>query len=139
MKIASVRGTTFTDEGLNLNTPYVYAVRGPGGTTGQITLIPGTVASTTPTSTEHHPTPPPPGGGAPANLRKSAQTANSITLTWDGSPTGSYDILRGEDGVKIATVTGTTFTDIGLLPRTPYVYSVRGSGSTTQQVTVSIN
>ena len=63
---------------------------------------------------------------------------DSITLTWDGSPTGSYDILRGEDGVKIATVTGTTFTDIGLLARTPYVYSVRGSGSTSQQVTLSI-
>jgi chitodextrinase len=137
VKIASVRGTTFTDEGLNLNTPYVYAVRGPGGTTGQITLIPGTVAST-PTSTSTTSTPPPPGGGAPANLRKSAQTSSSITLTWDGSPTGSYDILRGEDGVKIATVTGTTFTDIGLLARTPYVYSVRGSGSTSQQVTLSI-
>ena len=62
-----------------------------------------------------------------------------MTLAWTGSATASYDVLRGEDGIKIATVTGTTFTDIGLLPRTPYVYSVRGSGGTSSQITVTLN
>lgn len=162
MKIASVRGTTFTDGGLNRNTPYIYSVRGPGGTTSQITLTPGSVTTSTPTTTTPTtttpttPTPttttpkpttstptttttPPAGTGAPSNLRKASQTSSSIHLTWNGSPTTGYDILRGEDGVKIATVTGTHFTDIGLLPNTTYVYAVRGAGVTTPQVRLSIS
>ena len=145
VKIASVTGTTFTDGGLNLNTPYVYAVRGAGVTTPQIVVTPG-VSPSTPTTTGG-PTPVPTAGptttappsGAPTNLRKTGQTSSTVTLGWTGSSTGSYDILRGEDGVKIAAVTGTTFTDFGLLPGTPYVYSVRGAGGTSSQITVSIS
>jgi hypothetical protein len=40
-------------------------------------------------------------------------------------------VLRS--GVRIATVTGTTFTDIGLLPNTPYIYSIRGTTTTPEQ------
>ncbi len=146
VKIASVTGTTFTDGGLNLNTPYVYSVRGAGVTTPQIVVTPGVSPSTPPTTgdTGGSTTSPPtttPGTptGAPSNLHKNSQTSSSVTLGWTGSATASYDVLRGEDGIKIATVTGTTFTDIGLLPRTPYVYSVRGSGGTSPQITVTLN
>ena len=145
VKIATVTGNTFTDSGLNPNTPYVYSVRGPGGTTPQLTLIPGragtsTATSTTATTVNSPPvTTSAPVGSAPSNLRKLGQTSDSITLTWNGSATASYDILRGENGVKIATVTGNTFADRGLLANTPYVYSVRGGGTTTPQITVKIN
>jgi hypothetical protein len=145
--IASVTGLTFTDAGLNKNTPYVYSVRGPGGTTPQITVITGSTPTTTtsttrpsstPTTTTAPTTTAPPVTGAPSNLRKTGQTASSLTLGWSGSATGTYDILRGEAGERIATVTGTSFTDIGLLANTPYVYSVRGAGVTTPQITLTI-
>ena len=47
-------------------------------------------------------------------------------------------MLRGEAGERIATVKGTSFTDIGLLRNIPYVYSIRGAGQTTPQVTLGI-
>ena len=121
-------------------------MRRTGGTTPQITVITGQLPTGTPpppaapTSTaDDAPRPPHPPTGAPSNLRKTGQTASTITLGWTGPATASYDILRGEDGDKIATVTGTTFTDIGLLPSTPYVYSVRGTGGTSPQITVTLN
>ena len=72
----------------------------------------------------HRPPTTPPAGAAPTNLRATA-TSNSVTLTWSGDASATYDILRGEDGVKIGSVAGNTFTDIGLNLNTPYVYSVR--------------
>jgi len=45
-------------------------------------------------------------------------------------------VLRS--GVQIATVTGLTFTDQGLFTNTPYLYSVRGNGVTTPQITATI-
>jgi len=144
VKIGSVKGNTFTDSGLNANTPYVYSVRGPGGTTPQLTAIPGSASTTTgapPASSTSAPasSTAPPASGTPSNLRKTGQTASTITLSWNGPATASYDVLRGEAGDKIATVVSTTFTDIGLLGGTPYVYSIRGGGSTTPQITVTIS
>jgi hypothetical protein len=71
------------------------------------------------------------GVGTPSNLRLAGSTASSLTLAWDGSATASYDVLRS--GVRIATVVGTGFTDVGLLPNTPYIYSVRGTTTTPEQ------
>lgn len=116
--------------------PYVYSVRGPGGVTRQITVIPGSTPVTTPPTTPPttSPTTAPttattaPTGAAPRNLRSIGTTSSTITLGWDGDPNATYEVLRGEAGERIATVKGTSFTDIGLLPRTPYVYSVRAPG-----------
>ena len=41
-------------------------------------------------------------------------------------------------GIQIATVTGRSFTDIGLFPNTPYLYSIRGNGVTTPVLTATI-
>ena len=152
VRIATVHGNTFTDAGLNANTPYVYSVRGSGVTTPQITVIPGSspapstsvgTTPTLPTPTTGAPTTPSPTtgptAGGPANLHQTGQTANSLTISWAGSATAEYDILRGEAGARIATVTGNSFTDIGLLANTPYVYSVRGTGGTTPQITLTIH
>ena len=145
VRIATTTGNTFTDGGLARNVPYVYSVRGPGGVTRQITVIPGSTppAGTTPTAptttTPTTPTTTGPSGAAPRNLRSTGTTSSTITLAWDGDPTTSYEVLRGEAGERIATVKGTSFTDIGLLPNTPYVYSIRGAGQTTPQVTLRIS
>ncbi|HEY7816490.1 MAG TPA: family 16 glycosylhydrolase [Nakamurella sp.] len=105
------------------------------GTTGSTGTTPATTTqpTTTPTST----TQPTSGGtAAPANLRVSGSTSDSLTLTWDGSAGGSYEVLRS--GIRIATVTGTSFTDRGLLPNTPYVYSIRGAGVTTPELSTTL-
>lgn len=146
VRIATSTGNTFTDRGLARSVPYVYSVRGPGGVTRQITVIPGSTPVTTPPTTPPttSPTTAPttattaPTGAAPRNLRSIGTTSSTITLGWDGDPNATYEVLRGEAGERIATVKGTSFTDIGLLPRTPYVYSVRGAGQTTPQVTLRI-
>jgi hypothetical protein len=88
---------------------------------------PVTAPPTTATTT----TSPPGDPGTPTNLRLASSTASTLTLAWDGAAGASYDVLRS--GVRIASVTGTTFTDIGLLPNTPYVYSIRGTTTTPQQ------
>jgi hypothetical protein len=45
-------------------------------------------------------------------------------------------VLRS--GIQIATVTGRAFTDHGLYKNTPYLYSIRGNGTTTPQITATI-
>jgi hypothetical protein len=136
IRIATVTGTSFTDIGLFPNTPYLYSVRGAGVTTPEITATIGSSSSTSSTP----PTTPPPTSSTsvtsvpPSNLHVSATTSSTITLAWSGSAGTSYDVLRS--GIRIATVTGTSFTDIGLFPNTPYLYSVRGAGATTPEITV---
>ena len=68
--------------------------------------------------------------GTPSNLHKTGQTASTITIGWTGPAGASYDILRGEAGDKIATVTGNSFTDMGLLAEYPVcVFRQRGRGN----------
>lgn len=62
----------------------------------------------------------------PTGLYSSARTARTVTLSWTASTDDigvqAYNVFR--DGVKIAQVTGTTFTDSGLTPETTYSYQV---------------
>ncbi len=149
-RIATVTGNRFTDIGLLPNTPYLYSVRGAGVTTPVITVrigltspttspsttVPTTPAPTTAVSTSTPPpTTPSPNAAVPTNLRVTGTTGSTVTLGWDGAAT-SYDVLRS--GIKIATVTSRTFTDVGLFPNTPYLYSVRSAGGTTPVLTAVI-
>lgn len=134
IRIATVTGTSYTDVGLFANTPYIYSVRGGGVTTPQIKVFltaTGGVTTTAPQTTT-----PPPASTGPSNIRVASKTSSTITLAWDGSQSVSYEVLRS--GIRIATVTGTSFTDIGLLPNTPYIYSVRAQGVTTPEITVKL-
>jgi hypothetical protein len=136
VRIATVTGTTFTDQGLFENTPYVYSIRGGGVTTPELTATigstPTTTTATTTTTTTTAPSP-----GTPSNLRVTATTSSTITLGWDGPANASYQVLRS--GIQIATVTGRAFTDQGLFKNTPYIYSIRGNGVTTPQITATIS
>ncbi|MQY13524.1 hypothetical protein SRB5_36720 [Streptomyces sp. RB5] len=63
----------------------------------------------------------------PGAVAAGASTPSSVTLRWNASTddTGvtAYEIYR--DGVLIATVTGTSYTDTGLSPETTYRYTIR--------------
>src|SRR6476661_5860103 len=109
---------------------------------------PPTTPTPPPTSEPTTPPPPPPTTtttappatnqptSGPSNLRVTGTTSSTLTLGWNGSATGSYDVLRS--GQRIATVTGTSFTDEGLLPNTPYLYSISGGGITTPVLTATL-
>jgi len=137
--IGTVTGTSFTDIGLLPNTPYVYSIRGAGVTTPELSATVGGAVSTVSTP---NPTPNPtptataPPTGSPSNLRVAGSTGSTVTLAWDGPAGAGYQVLRS--GIPIATVTGTSFTDIGLYPNTPYLYSIRGAGTTTAEITARI-
>ncbi|MGS0684034.1 family 16 glycosylhydrolase [Nakamurella sp. GG22] len=98
------------------------------------TVVTPTVKPTVVTPTVVTPTQPV--AGAPSNLRVTSSTASSITVGWDGPAAAKYDVLRS--GQRIATVTGNRFTDLGLLPNTPYLYSISGGGVTTPVITARI-
>ena len=136
-RIATVNSTSFTDIGLLPNTPYLYSVRANGSTTPVLTATVGSGTGTQPPptgSTSSTGTPP---AGTPSDLKVTATTGSTITIGWAGPSTASFDVLRS--GVRIATVTGTSFTDIGLFKNTPYIYSVSGNGVTTTALTATIS
>jgi chitodextrinase len=64
---------------------------------------------------------------APTNLTVTGTTASSASLSWAASTDNvgvtGYDVFRG--GTRVATATGTSFTDTGLAPSTQYSYTVR--------------
>ncbi|MFC0846084.1 glycosyl hydrolase family 18 protein [Streptomyces noboritoensis] len=63
---------------------------------------------------------------APGTPTASGVTNTSVNLSWtaatDDKGVKNYDVYRGS--AKIATVTGTTYTDSGLIAGTTYTYSV---------------
>jgi hypothetical protein len=101
----NIIGTTFTNTGLTINTSYTYIVTPYNSFgAGPSAMI---IQSTLPTLT---------------TLSSSVQTESEIVLDYTGNFT-SVSIIR--DGVIIATnITGTTFTDAGLLGDTYYTYFV---------------
>ena len=129
------RTPTFTDIGLQPNTPYLYSVRGNGVTTPVLTVDrrPDDRYARPHTTSPLRRRPVP---AAPAALHVTGSTPSTITIGWSGKAGASYDVLRS--GIKIATVTSLTFTDIGLQPKTPYLYSIRGSGVTTPVLNAAI-
>ncbi|QXE34649.1 cellulose binding domain-containing protein [Streptomyces sp. GMY02] len=76
---------------------------------------------------------------APGTPTASNITNNSVTLSWtaatDDKGIKNYDVLRG--GTKVATVTGTAYTDSGLTAGTDYSYTVQARDSADQTGPVS--
>lgn len=71
---------------------------------------------------------------APGTPSASDITNTSVKLTWtaatDDKGIKNYDVLR--DGTKIATVTGTTYTNTGLTAGTDYSYTVQARDTADQ-------
>ncbi|MFI6410003.1 glycosyl hydrolase family 18 protein [Streptomyces sp. NPDC050585] len=71
---------------------------------------------------------------APGTPTASDITDTSVKLSWtaatDDKGVKNYDVLRG--GAKVATVTGTTYTDTGLTAGTDYSYSVQARDTADQ-------
>ncbi len=112
-------------------------MRGNGVTTPVLTATLGSSPTANPTTTtQQPPTTQPPVSGTPSNLRVTGTTPSTVTIGWDGPAGASYQVLRS--GIPIATVTATSFTDIGLFRATPYLYSVRSGGTTTPVLTATI-
>ncbi|MGW4671303.1 glycosyl hydrolase family 18 protein [Streptomyces sp. NPDC004324] len=76
---------------------------------------------------------------APGTPTTSALTDTSVKLSWsaatDDKGVKNYDVLRG--GAKVATVTGTTYTDTGLTAGTDYSYTVQARDTADQTGPVS--
>ncbi|MEU3663114.1 glycoside hydrolase family 18 chitinase [Streptomyces sp. NPDC032940] len=76
---------------------------------------------------------------APGTPTASGITDTSVKLTWsaatDDKGVKNYDVLR--DGAKVATVTGTTYTDNGLTKGTDYSYTVQARDTADQTGPVS--
>ena len=65
---------------------------------------------------------------APTGLAVTGTTSSSVSLAWNGSSGATgYNVYRG--GSKIASVTGTTYTDSGLTAATTYSYAVSATNS----------
>ncbi|MFF0336021.1 glycosyl hydrolase family 18 protein [Streptomyces fimicarius] len=79
---------------------------------------------------------PPSAPGAPTT---SDVTNTSVKLSWsaatDDNGVKNYDVLR--DGAKVATVTGTTYTNTGLTAGTDYSYAVQARDTADQTGPVS--
>ncbi|MFF3290612.1 glycosyl hydrolase family 18 protein [Streptomyces sp. NPDC003023] len=71
---------------------------------------------------------------APGTPTASGVTDTSVKLSWsaatDDNGVKNYDVLR--DGAKVATVTGTTYTNTGLTAGTDYSYSVQARDTADQ-------
>ncbi|MBM7091452.1 glycoside hydrolase family 18 chitinase [Streptomyces sp. NPDC012461] len=76
---------------------------------------------------------------APGTPTASNVTDTSVKLSWsaatDDKGIKNYDVLR--DGAKVATVTGTTYTDTGLSKGTDYSYAVQARDTADQTGPVS--
>ncbi|MFJ6572956.1 glycosyl hydrolase family 18 protein [Streptomyces sp. NPDC091292] len=76
---------------------------------------------------------------APGTPTASDITNTSVKLSWtaatDDKGIKNYDVLR--DGAKVATVTGTTYTDSGLTAGTDYTYTVQARDTADQTGPVS--
>ncbi|MFD3731036.1 glycosyl hydrolase family 18 protein [Streptomyces sp. NPDC058632] len=76
---------------------------------------------------------------APGTPSASGVTDTSVKLSWsaatDDKGVKNYDVLR--DGARVATVTGTSYTDSGLSKGTDYSYSVRARDTADQTGPVS--
>jgi hypothetical protein len=86
------------------------------------------------TASEPPPPPPPQAPPAPTDLAAVPVSSSRIDLSWTASSGATgYKVERSPDGAsgwaQIAAPTGTTHSDTGLSPSTPYFYRVRATNT----------
>ena len=114
--IATVTGTTYTDTSLSPSTQYSYTVKAFDAA-GNLSPASNTVSVTTSAAASGPPAP---------TLTSTGMTSTTASLSWnavtDSAGVTGYNVYR--NGTRIASVTGTTYTDTGLTPSTEYSYTV---------------
>jgi fibronectin type 3 domain-containing protein len=117
--IASVVGTTFADTGLAPSTTHSYKVIA-SDVAGNLSPASNIASATTPADT----TPP----TAPTNLAGVAPNSTTVNLSWTTSTDNvgvvAYKVFRDGGLTPVATVTGTTATDVGLAVGSSHNYAV---------------
>ena len=118
--VGSPTTTTYTDTGLTASTAYSYTVvafDAAANTSAASSAVSATTSGTTTDTTA--PT-------VPTGLAVTGTTSTSVSLSWTASTDAvgvtGYDVYRA--AVKVATATGTTYTDTGLMASTAYSYTV---------------
>jgi len=128
-QIATSSGASFSDTGLAASTTYRYQVRATDAA-GNVSANSSSVTATTQAAPDT--TPP----TAPAGLGATAASATQINLSWaaatDNVGVTGYRVERCQGAgcgsfAQIATVTGTSVSDTGLLAMTSYSYRVRAA------------
>ncbi len=124
VRIATVTSTSFSDSGLTAATAYSYQVAAfDKAAPANVSALSSALSATTTADTQP---PTVPAGLAAANI-----ATGSATLSWNastdlpnpgGTGVGGYYVYR--NGVRIATVTATTYADTGLTATTTYSYQV---------------
>ena len=114
--VGSATGTSYIDTSLAVGSPYYYVVSTVSGVAESINSAEASATTM----------PPPP---APSGLTATGGDAQ-VTLTWTASPgAASYQVKRsttsnGSYALVASGVTGTSFTDTGLINDTTYYYVV---------------
>jgi fibronectin type 3 domain-containing protein len=120
-QIAASAGTIYSDTGLLSSTSYRYWVQAVD-TAGNTSALSNTATAATQA-------PPPP--TAPGNLTATAASASQINLSWTASTSGigiaDYVVQRCQGAgcanfAQIAALTGTSYSDTGLLASASYSY-----------------
>ena len=106
--IATTSGTSFTDSGLTPATAYSYSLKTYYGTSESS-------AATLTASTQAVPT--------PTGFSVTASDYTEISLSWNSTAATGFHLYR--DGTLIATTSGTSYTDSGLMPDTEYTYTLK--------------
>ena len=121
-QVGTQSDTSFTDIGLAASTAYSYYVRAVDAA-GNFSANSNTASATTQAVVVSDTQVP----SAPAGLTASAVSSSQINLSWSASTdnvgVSNYEVFR--NGVQVGSLTGTTFTDIGLSPSTAYAYTVK--------------
>ncbi len=127
-QVATSSGLSYMDTGVLPSTTYSYEISAfdGAGSTSPLSLIITTstpALATSSTSTPLAPT-------IPINLTASGTSENMVSLSWNMgdsslggfSTTTGYNIIR--NGVIVASTSGTSYMDMGLMPLTSYTYNV---------------
>ena len=127
-QIGTSAGTTFNDTGLAASTSYSYQVHATDAA-GNLSSYSNVAGATTQAADTQPPT-------APTNLTATASSGSQIHLSWTASTDNvgvtGYLIERCQGGgctnfARLFTVTGTTYSDTGLIPNTSYTYQVKAT------------
>lgn len=118
--IASPTGLSLADNSRAPSTTYNYTVTALDAAGNESAAASASATTPAPPPDAIPPT-------VPGNLQALATSTTTISLTWNASSdnvaVASYRVQRG--GITVAaSVTGTTFNDVGLTPNTPYSYTV---------------